>query len=235
MNKKQIKKNLVLGILFFLPVIFLLFLYPAKHNYNALDIINENVIDLSNFTSNSDETILLKDHLTVLGFFGKNPKEKLTTALNLKEMVYDKFIGFKGFQTVVIVPNSAKEEAEAVKSELTTFETLKYWHFVYADEEEVQKIYNSLFASKPLDSNLATDHVFVIDKDLNQRGRRDDRSDTEIEKNLPEYKKASYDCIEVAELKNIMSEDLRVLFTEYRQKRKGNFDSNSRRKEEIKK
>ena len=31
-----------------------------------------------------------------------------------------------------------------------------------------------------------------------------------------------------------MSEDMRVLFTEYREKRKGNFDSSSRRANDLK-
>ena len=44
----------------------------------------------------------------------------------------------------------------------------------------------------------------------------------------------SYNCIEVAELKNKMSEDMRILFTEYRQKRKGNFNSTTRRAEDLK-
>ena len=62
MNKKRIKRNVILGILFFLPVVFLLFLYPAKHNYIALDILEENVLDLTSFTSLESETILLKEH-----------------------------------------------------------------------------------------------------------------------------------------------------------------------------
>ena len=39
----------------------------------------------------------------------------------------------------------------------------------------------------------------------------------------------------IADIKNKMSEDMRILFTEYRQKRKGNFDSNSRRASDLKK
>ena len=42
-NKTMIKRNIVLSVLFFLPVAFLLMLYPAKHNYIPLDIVNENV------------------------------------------------------------------------------------------------------------------------------------------------------------------------------------------------
>ena len=70
-------------------------------------------------------------------------------------------------------------------------------------------------------------------KNLKQRGRLDDRTDNELEKNKPIYMLTSYDCIEVAEIKNKMSDDLRVLFTEYRQKRKGEFNSDSRRANDL--
>ena len=43
----------------------------------------------------------------------------------------------------------------------------------------------------------------------------------------------SYNVLEVSELKNKMSEDMRILFTEYRQKRKGNFSSTTRRAEDL--
>ena len=79
-----------------------------------------------------------------------------------------------------------------------------------------------------------TNQIFIIDSDLNQRGRLDDRTDKEIETNKPIYDLNSYNCLEVAEIKNKMSDDLRILFTEYRQKRKGQFDSASRRENEIK-
>ena len=68
METSQRKRNIVLGILFFLPVAFLLMLYPAKHNYEPLNIVNENVSDIENFyTLESDsEAIILKDHITIL-------------------------------------------------------------------------------------------------------------------------------------------------------------------------
>ena len=74
---------------------------------------------------------------------------------------------------------------------------------------------------------------FIVDKDLNQRGRLDDRTDGEISKKLAPYMLSSYDCIEVAEIKNKMSDDLRILFTEYRQKRKGDFNSDTRRANDL--
>lgn len=233
MDFTNIKKKLILGILFILPVIFLLFLYPSTNNYNALDIVNNDVLDIPN--TNSEEAIKLKDHLTVLGFLGTNPNEKALPALNLKEIIYDKFKGFKKFQVVMLVSKGSEEQVELLEKELYQYEPLKYWHFIYLDNEEIQKIFKSLKSETELDENLSSEYVFIVDKELNQRGRIDNREDKEIEKNKPVYPLYSYNCIEVAVLKNKMAaEDMRVLFTEYRQKRKGDFNTDSRREQDIK-
>lgn len=234
MDKKLVKRNLILGILFFLPVIFLLFLYPSQHNYNTLDIVNQNIGELNEFDSGSESIILLKDHITVLGFLGKQPMDHVIAASNVKELVYDKFKGFKKFQVVLVVSKGTENEVEDLKKEINSYEDLKYWHFVSADEATVQRLFESLKSTLPLDSSIATENIFIVDKNLNQRGRLDDRSDNEFASNKPINQLICYNAIEVAEIKNKMSEDIRILFTEYRQKRKGNFDSSSRRAEDLK-
>lgn len=233
MSYSKIKKPFILGILFFLPVIFLLFLYPSTHNYNSLDIVNENVEDITSLLMENDKDLNFQDNITVLAFSGNNPMVNAISALNLKELVYDKFKGFKRFQIITLVSKGSEETALDLQKELYKHDELKYWHFVFVNESETKQIYNSLLTKKALNSDLSTDEVFIIDKELSQRGRIDDRTDNEIAKNAPAYGLYSYNCIEVAELKNIMSEDMRILFTEYRQKRKGNFDSSSRRAEDI--
>ena len=234
MDKKQVKKNVVLGVLFFLPVAFLLMLYPSTNNYNPLDVVKENILDIQNLTSNTNETVLLKEHITVLGFLGSDPESKIVQASNLKELIYDKFKGFKKFQVVMLIPEQSKAEAERLKLELTKYGELKYWHFVYANESDINRLFKSLRTSLRLDGAYATNSVFIIDKDLNQRGRLDDRTKKEIEKNDKIYPLTAYNCSEVAILKNKMgADDLRVLFTEYRQKRKGDFDSTSRRANDL--
>ena len=234
MDKKKVSRYVVLGVLFFLPVLFLLFLYPATHNYTPLDIVNDNVLDLNEFSSNTEEKIVLKDHITVLGFLGTNPIDKVITASNLKELVYDKFKGFKRFQIVILMPKGTEDAVEKLKSEINSYEDLRFWHFVFADRDAIKKVYNSLKSKTELESDLSLNNVFLVDKDLNQRGRLDDRTDNELEKNKPNYGLYSYNCIEVAEIKNKMSDDLRILFTEYRQKRKGEFNSDTRRANDLK-
>ena len=230
----KIKKPIILGVLFLLPVIFLLFLYPSTHNYNPLDIVKGDIQELTDFESIPDVNVQLENQITVLGFLGNNPNQEALIGLNLKELIYDKFQGFKKFQVVIIVTDKAEESTKLLKKELNQYKELKYWRFVFGTEEEIIKIYNTLRVEEPLNANLASEEVFIIDKERNQRGRLDDREENEKEKNIPVYGMYSYNCIEVAELKNKMSEDMRILFTEYRQKRKGNFNSTTRRAEDLK-
>jgi len=142
-------------------------------------------------------------------------------------------------QQIIETINSSEDEIfnelEQLRKQLLDYDALKYWKFITMDSLQIQNIYNSLKSKGPLDNSYATDEVFIVDSELMQRGRTDDRTDNDIEKNTAIYGLSSYNCIEVAEIKNKMSEDLRILFTEYRQKRKGNFDSSSRRKQDIKK
>ncbi|GAA4960107.1 hypothetical protein [Algibacter aquimarinus] len=234
MDYKKVSRYVVLGILFFLPVTFLLFLYPATHNYDPLDVVNESVLDLNAFNSNSEEKIILEDHITVVGFFGNDSIKNNTVALNLKELVYDKFKGFKKFQVVILMPKGSEEQAKALKNEISSYEDLRFWHFIFGEPQDIKKVFFSLKTKTELNNDLSSNNVFIIDKDLNQRGRLDDRTDKELEKKKPIYGLHSYDCIEVAEIKNKMSDDLRILFTEYRQKRKGEFNSDTRRASDLK-
>ena len=234
MKKMPLKTILVLGILFFLPVIFLLFLYPSTHHYNPLDIVGKNVSELQFFNSSSEEEIQLKDHITIIGFLGSTPVDHVIAASNLKELVYDKFKGFKKFQIVIVLPKGAEDSAIQLQKEINNYDDMRFWHYVFGEPNDINNLFNSLKSEEALDESLFTDHIFIVDKDLTQRGRLDDREDKQKERDEAIYPLYSYDCIEVAEVKNKMSDDLRILFTEYRQKRKGEFDSSTRRVEDIK-
>lgn len=235
MKKNNIKRNIVLSVLFFLPVAFLLMLYPAKHNYIPLDIVNENVNEITDFSSDYESEIVLTNHITVLGFLGKNPLSNITMLSNLKELVYDKFKGFKKFQLVLVLPQGVEAEIKTLHKEIAKYEDLRFWHYIYGSEADIKTLYNSLKIESPLKDNLSIDDVFIIDKDLNQRGRLDARGEKQIEEKKPITTLSAYNCIDVSELKNMMSQDVRILFTEYRQKRKGKFNSTTRRADDLKK
>ena len=223
------RKWIILGILFLLPVIFLLFLYPSTHNYNTLDIVNEDIkeTDFLNFIDKRKTNF--EENITILNFLGDKPVENITGTLNLKELVYDKFKGFKKFQIISIASLNSEKSLENVKKELLKSDELKYWFFATTSDEEINKIYSSLRSQIELDSSNYTSQVFIIDKQRNQRGRIDDRDDGQIENNIDLFGLYSYNSIIVSEIKKKMNDDIRILFTEYRQKRKGNFNSNIRR------
>lgn len=234
MEKSKIIRYSVLGILFFLPVAFLLMLYPSTHNYNPLNIVDENVSDFELLASNSETEIFLKDHITIIAFFGNEPENQVIAASNLKELVYDKFKGFKKFQIVIVLPKGAEARADQLQKDINNYDDMRFWHYVFGQPNDIRRVFDSLKTEEPLDDDLFSDHVFIVDQDLKQRGRLDDRTDKEKERKESMYPLYSYDCIEVDEIKNKMSDDLRILFTEYRQKRKGEFDSASRRAEDLK-
>ena len=235
MEKRNLKRNIVLSILFFLPVVFLLMLYPAKHNYKPLDIVKSDVMELKSFSNEKSQAeIRLKDHITILAFPGNRPLNNLIAISNLKELVYDKFRGFKKFQIVLVAPLGTESQIKELHKQIATYEDMRFWHYVYGSENDINALYSSLKIQKTLNENLSTNDVFIIDKDLNQRGRIDARDKKEVEANKPMTSLSAYDCIEVSEIKNKMSEDVRILFTEYRQKRKGKFDSTTRRANDLK-
>ena len=183
--------------------------------------------DFLNFIDNRKTNF--EGNITILNFLGDMPVENITGTLNLKELVYDKFKGFKKFQIISIASLNSEKSLENVKKELLKSDELKYWFFATTTDEEINKIYSSLRSQKELDSSNYTSQVFIIDKQRNQRGRIDDRGDDQIENNIDLFGLYSYNSIIVSEIKKKMNDDIRILFTEYRQKRKGNFNSNIRR------
>jgi hypothetical protein len=132
----------------------------------------------------------------------------------------------------LIAPISAKDDLRKLKEELYSYSELKYWQFAIGDIDSIDQLTKSLLTTTINDFDRFN-QVFIIDKNLNQRGRFDDRSKPELKSNAEPYGLYSYDCTKVADLKNKMSEDLRILFTEYRQKRKGTFESDDRRNDNL--
>ncbi len=234
MGIAKLKKPVILAVLFLLPVTFLLFLYPSTHNYNSLDIVHGPVKDITGFLSETDSEQDFDNNITVLLFLGDEPLNHAIGALNVKELVYDKFKGFKRFQVLALISPGNESSLEGLKKELYQYDQLDYWHFVTLAPEQIGAVFNSLKANGELEKDLYYEGLFLIDKDKMQRGRIDDRTKNEISADEPIYGLSDYSTIEVSELKNKLSDDMRILFTEYRQKRKGEFDSSSRRADDLK-
>ena len=195
------KKYFVLTILFVLPIIIYLFFLTGEHNFFKLPVITEDVHDIKDFSN-----LQLKDKITIISFLGADLNEDKTSALNINMKIYNRFFMFDDFQFISLLPIGSEEKAMNLKNELTaiTGTDLSKWGFVFLKDDQLNKIFDSLNLPVFLDDNLSSPYVYIIDKDLNLRGNRDD--DNFI----------GYNSKSIADINNNMVDDVKVILAEYR-------------------
>ena len=195
------KKYFVLTILFVLPIIIYLFFLTGEHNFFKLPVITEAVHDIKDFSN-----FQLKDKITIISFLGADLNEDKTSALNINMKIYNRFFMFDDFQFISLLPIGSEEKAMNLKNELSaiTGTDLSKWGFVFLKNEELNNIFDSLNLPVFLDDNLSSPYVYIIDKDLNLRGNRDD--DNFI----------GYNSKSIADINNNMVDDVKVILAEYR-------------------
>ncbi|MGB5273187.1 MAG: hypothetical protein WBN39_03960, partial [Flavobacteriaceae bacterium] len=98
-------------------------------------------------------------------------------------------------------------QVDEMKKELGNLADTAKWFFIYADDDQIKALFNGLKTDLSLDQDLYTPYVFIIDKDLNLRGRKDDED---------EGTKYGFDTTSVADLNNKMEDDVKIILAEYR-------------------
>ncbi|THF48864.1 hypothetical protein E6C50_14030 [Flavobacterium supellecticarium] len=204
------KKYIVLTVLFALPICAYLFFASGVNSFAKLPTVTPNIKELSNWKSLDGDTVRLKDKITILGFPGSEILYNKGDAFNLDQKIYNKNREFADFQVVMLAPEGTEDQARQLKTELSGISDLKVWHYVFAKPEEIQAYYDALKLVGKLDKNLRTPNVFIIDKDLNLRGRKGKNK-----KGEEEYKEG-YNTISAADLHNEMSDDVKIILAEYR-------------------
>ena len=203
----KIKKFVILGILFLLPIIAYLFFSSGINHFAKLPVLTKNVLEIDQFKTENGASKLLKDHITVLCFFGNNLELSKANAFNLAHKIYKKNYQFKNFQFVILTPDGSQSQVKLLKEELSEIENSENWNFVYSSPSEIERVFNSLGSNYSLDPNMASPYVFIIDKDRRLRGRDDD-DDLGL---LYGFNSSDY-----SEVNNKMSDDVRVILAEYR-------------------
>ncbi len=203
------KKFIVLGVLFILPLVAYLFFASGVHNFAKLPVLNKAVGNLESFESLSKEQISFDKKVTILGFLGKEIYNKQGNAFNLNQKIYKKNHGFKDFQFVMILPFGSENAAKDLLNELDNITDVSGWKFLFGTTEQITALFTSLKTPHRLDSNLASDYVYIIDKDASLRGR-----DGSIGKEKDVVH--GYDASSVADLSNVMEDDVKVILAEYR-------------------
>lgn len=201
------KKFLILGVLFLLPIVAYLFFSSGINNFAKLPVLTENVKDIRNLENNRDSLVSFQNKISIVAFFGNDLAALKGNTFNLDKKILEKFYNFDDFQFVIILPKDAKPQAEQFVSEFNNITNSNYWSFIYAEPEEIKEVFNSFKTNLDLDANLQTPYVFIIDKDSNLRGRDDDEDNGLL---------YGYDSRSVSELGNKMNDDIKVILAEYR-------------------
>ena len=206
--KKSIKKYLILSLLFFSPIFIYIFLVSGINNFARLPILTTNVLDIQSIKGNL-QGISLKDNISILGFWGGDVNLRKSEALNLNQKIYRRFSQFQDFQFVFLTTKDQETNINNLKEELTrgVGTDLEKWNFIFTDEKEIQKIYNSLKTDIELSEENNTPYVFIIDRDLNLRGRDDDEDIGKL---------YGFNAESVAEINNKMVDDVKIILAEYR-------------------
>ena len=196
-----------------LPIVTYLIFASAKHNSLFLPTLTKSNRELpANWRSlNDSEKVQLKGKITVLGFLGSNVELNKGNLFNLNEKIYKKYFGFNDLQLVMIVSEGQEEEVKYLISELKPItEDMSGWKFVFVPDAEIKTYFDSFKLVGGLDEKLSTPSVFILDKEINHRGRKG--KDLKGEEEYIE----SYNTISASELHNEMTDDMKIILREYR-------------------
>lgn len=208
------KKNIVLFVLFILPIVAYLFFASGINSFTKLPVITPKVADFGNWESLKGEKVTLNNKITILGFSGSDILKNRGNFFNLNEKIYQQYHSFKDLQFVVICPIGTENDAKQIVNSLAVFTDVSQWHFVFASPQEINAYYDQLKLVNKLDENLGTPNVYIIDKERNLRGRKKNK----------DYKEG-YNTFHPSDLSNEMLDDFKVILYEYRAALKKNHNA----------
>ncbi|WP_439131801.1 hypothetical protein [Polaribacter sp.] len=198
------KKRVVLFLLFIFPLICFLILSTGENNFKKLPILTQNVTDIADIEASN--SVALKEHVSIVVFLGNDVQSMASGVLNLNEKIYKKFLDYKKFQIIAIYPKDKQEDVNELKEKIGAFTDMQKWKFVPSTSSAIESFYQSFAYNEPL-LNLTSTKAFLIDKNLNLRGRlNDDKTNNKL---------YGYNLNSVAELNGKLKDDVKVLYYEY--------------------
>lgn len=208
------KKNIVLFILFILPIVAYLFFASGINSFTKLPVITPKVDDIGNWKTLRGEKVSLNGKITILGFSGTSILKNKGNFFNLNQKIYQQYHTFKDLQFVVICPLGTEDQAQKLVDALSDFTDVSEWRFVFTSPIEIESYYNQLKLNGKLDADFGTSNVYIVDKARNLRGRKEKKG----------YKEG-YDTFHPSQLSNEMLDDFRVILYEYRAALKKNHNA----------
>jgi hypothetical protein len=208
------KKNIVLFVLFILPIVAYLFFASGVNSFTKLPTVTPKIDDIGAWNSLNGDKVSLNNKITILSFSGTNLLKNRGNYFNLNQKIYQQYHSFKDLQFVVICPIGTEKDAKYIVDQFSKFTDVSQWQFVFTSTDEIQKYYNQLKLKNKLDPDFGTSNVFIVDKNRNLRGR----------KKKDEYKEG-YNTFSPSDLSNQMLDDFKIILYEYRAALKKNHNA----------
>lgn len=199
------KKNIVLFVLFVLPIVAYLFFASGVNGYTKLPTLKESTAEFGNWKSLNGDQVTLNGKITIIGFSGYDLLNNRGNLFNLNQKIYQTYHKFRDVQFVYLCPIGTEEDAKKVIEALGAFTDMAQWKFVFAPPEEIKAYYAQLGLVEKLDDKIGTSKIYIIDKKRNLRGRKKDKDSKE-----------GYNTFHPAELSNEMKDDFKIILYEYR-------------------
>lgn len=210
------KKNIVLFVLFILPIVAYLFFASGVNSFTKLPTVTKNIPELGEWKSLRGDKVSLDNKITILGFSGYDVLKNRGNIFNLTAKIYKQYHTFKDLQFVYICPIGTEKDAEKVQTSLSSFVDVVHFNFVFASPEEIGKYHSELKLRGKLNPDLGTPEVFIVDKERNLRGRK---------VNDPKEYKEGYNTFHISDLSNFMLDDFKIILYEYRAALKKNHNA----------
>ena len=137
---KQLKKYLVLGILFIFPIVVYLFFASGINNFAKLPILQKNIAEIAEWQTLSGKNVQLENNISIIGFWGNDLDYRKLDAFNLNQKIYKRFYKFKDLQFIMVVLNDNQDKLLKIIDELKkgSSEDMSKWKFILGDETKIQ-------------------------------------------------------------------------------------------------
>lgn len=207
--RPEVKKYIVLGMLFIFPLVVYLFFASGINNFARLPILTEEVPEINDWTTLTKSPHQLDGMISIVGFWGSDLDYRKGDAFNLNQKIYKRFYQFDDFQFVMVVEEGLENKVEEILAELQkgAATDLSKWKFVFGTKTEIETLFRGFKTDISLNEKASTSTVFIIDRARKLRGRDDDEEVGTL---------YGYNTASVAELNKKMTDDVKVILAEYR-------------------
>lgn len=207
--RAEVKKYLVLGMLFIFPLVVYLFFASGINNFARLPILTEQVQDVQDWTPLRNTPNKFDGMISIVGFWGSDLALRKADAFNLNQKIYKRFYQFDDFQFVMVVEAGLEQAVEETLNELQkgAATDLSKWKFVFGSKAQIASLFASFKTDVELNEKASTSTVFIIDRARKLRGRDDDEEVGTL---------YGYNTSSVAEINKKMTDDVKVILAEYR-------------------